>query len=151
VNVGAKVYNQVVTLGFSGTVTLDANGGYVENVGGGGDAWQIYLTGYPGANFDPSCNSYSSYSAAVTYYDNPSYVLLENGSQVCEYLNAGTIDPNSGVFPNGSSACSGTTATPTNSPTNSPTLTPTNSPTWVLGMPVIPARAGRKASPLTRR
>ncbi len=131
-----KVYNGVVTLSFStgSQTTIDPNGGYAST---SGDV-QMNLNGYPGQNFDATCDAYSDYAPGV-FRNDSGYVLLNGGSLVQEATNgAGTIDPNSGQIPCVTSfvTCTPTpttgspnTPTPTNTFTNSPTNTVTNTAT----------------------
>jgi hypothetical protein len=96
---GGKVYNGVVTLSFSAgsQATIDANGGYAGS--GPGNSTQMYLNGWPSANFDATCNAYSDY-ASGSFRNDSGYVLLYNGALVQEVTNgSGSVDPNTGQIP----------------------------------------------------
>jgi len=93
-------------------------GGYL--VAGDGSPFAFLVSSNP--TFDTGCNTnYSNVGGATPYmpglfYEDSHWQLLEGSVPVCEYIDAGTLDPNSGQAPLGSD-----TATPSPAPSATPT------------------------------
>jgi hypothetical protein len=100
VTVGSTIAGSAITISMSSGGNIPANGGYLTF---NASSIQDYVAGWPNpANW--LCDDYSMLQSG-TYYEDNNFCLLENGTLVCEYLNSGTQDPNSGCPPGGSPAC----------------------------------------------
>ncbi|HTB22018.1 MAG TPA: hypothetical protein VK914_04880 [bacterium] len=122
-----------VTISFNATGVVIPAGEFM--LAGGGNPFSaavpLFQFNTPGTIFDPGFGNYSNLSSGgvvytppsaftSSYYQNPGWVLYENGEQVCEWTDSATKDTSTGVPATGVS-CSCASEVPPNNPTATPT------------------------------
>jgi len=132
---------ELCTIQFTSSVMIPPGGYVVMGTLASGAFAQFDGAGNsPSFDWDPTCSNYTTLGAGAyvngVFHHDPTWMLLENGGPVCEWLNDTNTDPNTGV-PAGGSTCScppasGPTLTFTQVSTatytpvaNTPTPTPT--------------------------
>ncbi len=120
---GGRSANKYVTVSFSGGPNIPANGGY------------LYMDGivrtFDWSQLDAECDDYTRLLSTWTSYVNePSYTLYEGINLVCEWINASTLDANTGInLCTGGNGCGGATATWTRTTVVTPKWTRIGTPT----------------------